>query len=126
MDWRSGHPLLSESSAIAIDVVMGAPAAFKPGALAFALPFEGVHLQGFWHRIAGHHSAPNLLAHVIVHEITHILQRVARHSDEGIMKARWTGRDLVTMGVRPLQFTPADVDMIYDGMEARGVRPGMA
>jgi hypothetical protein len=120
LKWRSVNPLPSEANAIAIDVVWSAPAAFKPAALALTFPGEGVHVRIFWGRIAAYHSAPKVLAHVMVHEITHILQGVAQHSDEGIMKARWTGHDLDTMVMTPLQFTPADVDKIYRGMEARG------
>jgi len=126
LKWRSGHPLPSEANAIVIDVVTGTPAEFKPGALAFALPFEGVHIRIFWDRIAAYHWAPRVLAHVMVHEITHILQGVAEHTEEGIMKARWTDKDQVSIGLTPLRFTPAGVDVIYKGMEARGVRPGMA
>jgi len=55
----------------------------------------------------------------MVHEITHILQGEARHSAEGIMKARWTPDDLAAMGVKPLTFTAEDVDLIYQGMDYR-------
>ncbi len=34
-----------------------------------------------------------VLAHVLVHEITHILEGLNEHSQEGIIKARWTFQD---------------------------------
>ena len=38
-----------------------------------------------------------LLAHVLVHEITHVLEGVDRHTGQGVMKARWTEDDLALM-----------------------------
>jgi hypothetical protein len=62
---------------------------------------------------------PHLLAHVLVHEITHILQGVTRHSAEGVMKAQWTQEDLSSMLRKSLEFTSLDVDLIHDGMAVR-------
>ena len=59
-------------------------------------------------------------AHVLVHEITHLLQGIDRHSDTGVMKAHWTGRDFVDMRSSPLPFTGYDVDLIYAGLAKRG------
>ena len=126
LQWRSGKPSQSEADAIVIEFVTGAPAAFKPGVLASALPYEGVHIRIFWDRIAAYPCARKLLAHVIVHEITHILQGFAQHSDEGIMKAHWTGYDRSSMIAKPLRFTPADVTVIYMGMDARCAHPSRA
>ena len=55
---------------------------------------------------------PELLGHVLVHEIGHALQGVARHSDTGIMKATWTGKDRNRMGTNSLTFTQDDADLI--------------
>ena len=41
---------------------------------------------------------PNVLANVLVHEITHILQGPCWHSDTGVMKARWTHTDYMEIG----------------------------
>jgi hypothetical protein len=44
-------------------------------------------------------ALPNgLLCHVIVHEITHVLENIDRHSAEGIMKAHWSDRDYERSG----------------------------
>src|SRR5271169_2673405 len=47
IDWRRGQPsrFPSNGKAIVIEIVTGTPRGFKPGALAFALPYEGVHIQ---------------------------------------------------------------------------------
>jgi hypothetical protein len=57
-----------------------------------------------------------LLGYVLVHEITHNLQGIARHSKTGIMKPRWTPRDYVDMGVRQLHFERIDIELIYAGL----------
>jgi hypothetical protein len=60
-----------------------------------------------------------VLAHVMVHEITHIVQGVSRHSDTGLMKARWTAHDILKMRNGPLPFTREDLDLIYRGLSTR-------
>ena len=59
---------------------------------------------------------PELLGHVLVHEIGHALQGVARHSDTGVMKATWTGKDRSRMGTNSLTFTPYDADLIHSSI----------
>jgi hypothetical protein len=50
---------------------------------------------------------------VLVHEVSHILEGVSRHSDSGVMKARWTGNDFA------LGFAQMDVELIHEGLDAR-------
>ena len=59
---------------------------------------------------------------MIVHEITHILQGIDRHSASGIMKAVWTSSDYTQMKRGQLRFTELDVVMIHDGFVARTAR----
>ena len=61
-------------------------------------------------------AAAVLLAHVLAHEITHVLQGTVRHSEEGLMKARWTAEDRMSMRVKPLPFTAYDIQLIQSGM----------
>jgi hypothetical protein len=61
----------------------------------------------------------------MVHEITHLLQGVTRHSDTGVMKARWTGTDFGGMRVTPLPFTRQDVELIYSGLAKGPPRTGV-
>ena len=97
---------------------------FPPDALAYALPYETTHIEVFNDRLRAHpaRGLPILLAHVLVHEITHVLQGVPRHSLSGIMRARWSTEDYNEMIFRPLRFTAADVDLIRLGIEAREAR----
>jgi hypothetical protein len=122
INWWRGVPSHPETGAIIIEFATNTRATDHPGGWAYALPYEGVHIRIFWDRIEADPFARQLLAHVMVHEITHILQGIARHSPEGIMKARWSDQDRQTMMRGPLRFTPEDVEMIYQGMEARGTR----
>jgi hypothetical protein len=89
--------------------------------MAYAMPYEGAHIRLLYDRIAltGPKLLPNLLTHVLVHEIAHILQGVPRHSDEGLMKARWTQEDYNSMLRKPLEFTSEDIDLILEGLKAR-------
>lgn len=125
IDWYTGQPPRSQRSPqtpIVIEMTTGTPRERLPGALAFALPYEGVHIDVFYDRV---HEAtepqltPNVLAHVLVHEITHILQGTCRHSDTGIMKARWNHNDYMEMRLKPLSFTEEDVQLIRFGVAER-------
>ena len=60
-----------------------------------------------------------MLAHVMVHEITHVIEGVCRHSKRGIMKAVWTDEDTRWMRARPLKFAEEDVKLIQVGLRVR-------
>jgi len=90
LNWHEFRSPASETAAIIIEFVDSTPAGFLPRAWAYALPFEGVHIRIFWDRMQLETCPQALLAHVMVHEITHILQGVDRHTAKGIMNARWT------------------------------------
>jgi hypothetical protein len=129
IDWRRGQPTRSKSGSekpIMVEMITDTPTALKPGALAFARPYEGVHIDVFCDRVRAATEpelTPNVLAHVLVHEITHILQGTCRHSDTGVMKARWTHTDYMEMGQKPLSFTEEDMQLIRSGLVARAT-PG--
>ncbi len=124
--WHDGarfcraHP----QQAILVDVVADAPKT-QPAALAYALPFEGQHIQVFYNRINRGNTTqtPSLLAHVLVHEIAHMLQGLDRHSETGIMKAHWDVDEYRSMETKPLTFTEEDVRLIHRGLSARMGRP---
>lgn len=97
----------------------------SPQALAYALPYDGTHIVVFYDRVRKHCQPIRLsgvLAHVMAHEITHILQGVNRHSESGVMKAAWTLEDFNEMAFRPLPFTAFDVRLIDDGLDKRQAR----
>ena len=121
--WRRGTPV-PRGDAELVEAVLNetAPRDLKPNALAFAtLGAPSVtRIEVFYDRVlsAGPPIAtPWILAHVLVHEITHILEGVGRHSDYGIMKARWNAADFWNMR-KLLPFAPEDVVLIQD-WEAR-------
>ena len=119
-DWRS-----CPAEGILLRFSTNTPEKRLPGALAYALPYEGVHIDVFYDRVqkmVDSTTMPFLVAHVLVHEITHILQGISRHSNTGIMKANWTGGDFGEMTYKPLPFAPVDIELLYRGLHARASR----
>jgi hypothetical protein len=88
------------------------------GAWAYALPYEGEHIVVFYDRLqrAYSGSVATLLAYVIAHEMTHILQGISRHSEKGIMKAQWNQEDYANMKLHALTFTETDFQIIRHGV----------
>ncbi len=124
IDWRSGHPSAS-GKALAIELTVNTPRAEKPGAMAYSLPYEGTRIVVFWDRMAFVLAPVAMLAHVMVHEITHILEGISRHSECGIMKAHWTDEDDKAMMIRPLKFAVEDVVLIQRSMAIRNSSSGI-
>jgi hypothetical protein len=119
LKWKTTEPPgESLQQPIIIDLATG-PEKLMPRALAYALPYEGSHITVFFDRIERTEYPAFLLAHVMVHEITHIVQGVSRHSDTGVMKAQWTDRDRSEMRLRPIPFAQEDVDLLYQGLSTR-------
>ncbi|HXS96864.1 MAG TPA: hypothetical protein VN736_19820 [Candidatus Limnocylindrales bacterium] len=105
-----------------MSVSMETPANLHPGALGYALPFDGTHIVLLWDRIQ--YSVPpsehvNVLAHVMAHEITHVLQGVTRHSEAGMMKAQWGRADYHSM-TEGLPWSDDDLFLMRQGLERRG------
>ena len=134
VDWKIGTPSPAgdEGGPIVIRFTTGESFPSAPAALAYALPYAngGTSVTVFWdrvQRIAGKSRfLETLLAHVLAHEVTHILQGVVRHSDGGIMRANWTSRDYFQMRDAPLSFTSGDVILIRMGLEKRSHGSGWA
>jgi hypothetical protein len=122
IQWRRGEPRSARPDNIVIRMSGRTPRDYCRGALAYALPYEGVHITVFFDRVqqaVAPYLVPILLAHVLVHEITHVLQAVNGHSQEGVMKARWDDGDYARMAQQPLSFTEADVLLIQNGLASR-------
>jgi hypothetical protein len=102
------------------------PEARFPGAMGVALPLEGSHAWVFYDRVRrsyrGDKYVAALLAHVMAHEIAHVLQGINRHSKSGILKARWSDSDCARMTLAPLMFTTEDAILIRHGLEERQSR----
>jgi hypothetical protein len=123
VDWRhDGRDCPAEGILITASYAGNSP--INPGILADARPY-GSGIRVYYDRIAANpekRTIPAVLAHVLVHEITHILQGVSRHSESGVMKAHWSTSDLTTMAYTPLRFADEDIDLIYRGLEWRAQR----
>ena len=123
LEWAKRKPAAESSQPpIIIEVVTRTPLNLMPGSLAYAVPSEGSHITVFIDRIEQMRAPSNVLAHVMVHEITHFLQGIGRHSATGVMKEVWTVGDFVGMRLRPLPFTLLDIDLIHAGLAARAAR----
>jgi hypothetical protein len=123
IEWRRDRSCPPE--AIRISFADHTHPGFRPGVLAYALPYEGTHIRVFWDRLPPQNETKGraaLLAHVLVHEITHILQGTCRHSESGVMKAGWKTAEYNEMAFNPLPFTEMDVILIHKGLDARDAR----
>lgn len=125
IDWRQAGPKCP-ATAIAVNLTGETPQSLLPGAVAYARPYEG-HARVFFDRV--HERAvnfgglePYLLAHVLVHEITHVLQGVSVHSDRGVMKAVWDPEDYARMMRGGLEFVEEDVVLLRNSMETLAAR----
>jgi hypothetical protein len=103
----------------------GAPENKAPGALAFSLLHTNPHIQVFYNRIlktVEPLAVHKLLAHVLAHEIAHMLEGTGRHSGSGLMRAHWDTPDLHQMSYKPMAFTPLDASLIRSGLSQRQTR----
>lgn len=126
-DRRSPVCAAVQDQAILVTVITRTYELDHPGALAYAQPYGGKHIYIFYDRVretAPPGRVPFLLAHVLAHEITHILQGTCRHSVSGVMKAQWNTKDYAEMERKPLPFTELDVKLIQLGLEARKLTIG--
>jgi hypothetical protein len=110
---------------LSMEFIAEAPRNFTYTALAMAMPLgdSGVRIVIFYDRVSillrEHRSHQvTILSYVLAHEVMHILQGVAHHSQTGLMRARWTARDFAEMYNWGLNFTPEDVQLIPRALAA--------
>ena len=127
LEWHTAAPAVSQglqqTRTVILDFATNTPPGEHPGAAAYALPYEAVHLVVLYDRIEKSADGPaqvsTLLGHVLTHEITHLLQGVGRHSQTGVMKAHWDRHDSLQMAQNPLPFAAEDVNLIQHGLLPR-------
>ena len=130
--WRWGKIPRSAADAqcrapIAMQFEPGEPQRKDAEAVAYATPFgkSGVQIHVFPDAIIVHGGTRNdiaLLAHVLAHEIGHVLERISRHSLTGIMKERFSVREICSMASHPLSFAAEDVDLIRLGLDSASTK----
>jgi hypothetical protein len=125
MEWRRGKPLAGEAGAQAIELTLVAVmpeslvSKLDSSTLAFARPFSDRHkISVFCDRVAiflqlvPYSDRPTVFGHILAHEIVHVLQGVAQHSETGLMMARWTRRELSDMTAGGLPMSPEDRELV--------------
>ncbi|SPE42400.1 conserved exported hypothetical protein [Candidatus Sulfopaludibacter sp. SbA3] len=124
VEWKEGvprpaaQPAACEARAnevLAVEFDEEVDVRFTGDAFGYAVPGEpGAAIHIFYRRVAASmpYMTAVLLGHVMAHEITHMLEGVARHSEEGVMKAHWTSQDYNQMAMHPLPFEEEDVEMV--------------
>jgi len=124
LEWHERRFCPAAASALHITLSDRTPDTQHPGALAYSLPYEGSQIVIFYDRIRNGdpRRLTYLTAYVLAHEITHILEGADRHSERGIMKAHWDRVDYFEMEAGQLNFSPEDVGLISQGLDARESR----
>jgi hypothetical protein len=127
LDWHEGGRICKAPTADIFQIYLttGAPLTVFPDALAWTRVGDGTrHIEVFFNRVVEMvepRLVPALLAHVLAHEITHILEGVSRHSSEGVMKPHWDADDYADMSIKPLPFAPEDAALIRNYFKGNGV-----
>jgi hypothetical protein len=125
--WHRGDPAKGASGSIVIPVTLSeqTPEDCPLDILAQSHPYAAADkgITVFYKKVRelAANSLPEqlLLGHVLAHEIGHVLEGVDRHSQEGVMKARWSQKDFEEMQKAPLRFGPEDTDLLIYGLAAR-------
>jgi hypothetical protein len=122
LSWHTGEPRASQG-AIGIRAVKRAPNSASWDALASAqlLGSSGAEITVYEDRVRRVLDEHRNLAEVatgylLAHELAHVMQGVARHSESGILKAQWSSDDWNAMMFHKLAFTDSDVELIHRGL----------
>lgn len=127
LEWHEGGRFCKAPAADILQIFLttGTPLTVFPDALAWTRVGDGSrNIEVFFNRVAAMvepRLVPTLLAHVLAHEITHLLEGVNRHSSQGVMKPHWDADDYAEMSVKPLPFAPEDAALIRNHFRANGI-----
>ncbi len=132
IQWDGGVPTNAScppdaEAEILIRLATNTPPSFLPEDPAYSRPYalSGERITVFYDRaVIPLQKLPRVavifLAHVIAHEITHVLQGAAWHSEQGLMTKQWTAQDLARMDFGPLPFGRNDAQLLRQGIERGG------
>ncbi|PWU04576.1 MAG: hypothetical protein C5B51_16445 [Terriglobia bacterium] len=126
VEWKhfASQPVGDACVAIHVEFDSELPSKYHSGALAYALPYAagGTQIHVDANRVQRRpalNQSGAMLGCVLAHEIGHVLERVNRHSRQGIMKAAYTNDDLPGILRHSLRFANEDVDLIHKGLASR-------
>jgi hypothetical protein len=124
IEWKQAslRPSGMASTWLRVELVDTTPPGRRLGELAVSYPYapcsKGITV--FYDRLRSLARGPSqesaLLAYVLVHEITHVIQGVARHSNTGIMKDQWNEQDRTAIFQRRLAFETWDVLLLRQSL----------
>jgi hypothetical protein len=104
-------------SVLRIEMDAAAASRFGSETMAYALPYSvtGTTIHVFYDRVLQDHPdlPGEVLGHVIAHEIGHVLEGIARHSPDGLMKAHFGLKDYWRMKNPRLFFAAEDVELMH-------------
>jgi hypothetical protein len=119
VEWLSGKQCkYAPSGTLYLILDATAPSHFKSETMGYAQPYSsGTAVHIFYDRIREDHRADFalVLGHAMAHEIGHVLQGVARHSESGIMKGLWSYREFGDMHLGRMRFAPEDILLLQLG-----------
>ncbi|SPF48843.1 exported hypothetical protein [Candidatus Sulfopaludibacter sp. SbA4] len=125
LNWHRGEAPLGQN-AISLRTVEHAPESATPEAMAASQlnNSSGLEITVYKDRVRrfldGHRSLARVaLGYVLAHELAHVMQGLARHSEGGILKAHWSDRDFTDMVFHKLAFSAPDVELIHKGLALR-------
>ncbi|HJZ97425.1 MAG TPA: hypothetical protein VKE70_13035, partial [Candidatus Solibacter sp.] len=108
-------------------------AAADPHALASAQPYStNTNIVVFHDRVSAfiraysYSDGAKVMGHVLAHEIVHMLENVARHSESGLMTAHWKWQELRAATGTGLHMAAQDRELVLLGIEARRRRAAAA
>lgn len=102
----------------------------RPGVLADATPFApGVKtITVICERVQAitnsHDRVPRIVAHILAHEIGHVLLATDQHDEIGLMKGTWDREEFDAMKTNSLGLTSSDLELVRERLKWLKTRAG--
>jgi hypothetical protein len=114
---------------VQLENVRGCSASSEALGHATSLAQPGTRINVFLDRLVAYRDEnleTAILAHVLAHEITHVLRSENRRSANGMVKAHWDIADYQCAKSHSLPFAPEDVESIRRGIAKRMLKSAAA